>query len=354
MIPVLDPILRGVAVGAFCVTGLAVWRSDLGRDARVATLLVCLSAAAWTLTESFAIGPAIRQVPLLPLLAFPVAGLFWQFVATVIEDRPLSALSFAPAVAFILTGLAISVTAAPVSHDLGVAFNAAAAALCLHAVWMVVRGWRGDLVAGRRSLRGAILGFSALFAAFQGGTGALRYLAPEGPWAALAIGQPVGAAVVATLSLALGVLFLAGRAPLFPTARPRSDAADPRNAAAERLLLARLTAAMDDGAWRNERLTIGALAQQLEVPEHQLRRLINHRLGHRNFADFLNGYRVAAAKARLADAGEARTTIAQIAFDVGFGSLSPFNRAFRAMTGSTPTVWRREALGTSAIPTEAD
>jgi AraC-like DNA-binding protein len=86
------------------------------------------------------------------------------------------------------------------------------------------------------------------------------------------------------------------------------------------------------------------LARDLGTPEHRLRRLINLRLGHRNFADFVNGYRISAAKDRLANPADAETTIAVIAFDLGFGSLSPFNRAFRATTGSTPTRWRAEAL----------
>ncbi len=96
--------------------------------------------------------------------------------------------------------------------------------------------------------------------------------------------------------------------------------------------------------WRRERLAIGQLAQELGLTEHRLRRLINSRLGYRNFADFLNARRVEAAKQRLASPTDARTTVAVIAFDLGYGSLGPFNRAFRAATGATPTEWRRQAL----------
>ena len=105
---------------------------------------------------------------------------------------------------------------------------------------------------------------------------------------------------------------------------------------------------MVDEAWRREGLTIGDLARELDAPEHRPRRLINQRLGHRNFADFLNGHRIAAAQRRLADPAEARTTVAAIAFDLGFGSLGPFNRAFRAATGATPTDWRRQALAAAS------
>ena len=54
-----------------------------------------------------------------------------------------------------------------------------------------------------------------------------------------------------------------------------------------------------------------------------------------------------AAKRRLANPAEARTTVAAIAFDLGYGSLGPFNRAFRTATGSTPSAWRRAALAAS-------
>jgi AraC-like DNA-binding protein len=72
--------------------------------------------------------------------------------------------------------------------------------------------------------------------------------------------------------------------------------------------------------------------------------LINDHSGHRNFAAFVNARRIDAAKRRLADPAHARTTVAAIAFELGFGSLGPFNRAFKEATGKTPTEWRRETL----------
>ena len=101
--------------------------------------------------------------------------------------------------------------------------------------------------------------------------------------------------------------------------------------------------------WRQEGLTIGEVARRLDAPEHRVRRLINQRLGHRNFADYVNSFRISAAKARLADPGDARTTVAAIAFDLGYGSLGPFNRAFREATGVTPTAWRRQALSETSL-----
>ena len=97
--------------------------------------------------------------------------------------------------------------------------------------------------------------------------------------------------------------------------------------------------------WREEGLTIASLSVRVNVPEAHLRRLINDQLGYRNFPSFVNAHRIAAAKTRLSDPDEARTAVSAIAFDLGFGSLGPFNRAFREETGVSPSEWRRRSLG---------
>jgi AraC-like DNA-binding protein len=97
----------------------------------------------------------------------------------------------------------------------------------------------------------------------------------------------------------------------------------------------------DERVYRQENITIGALAGRLKIPEYRLRRLINQRLGYRNFNVFLNNHRIEEAKAALADPAQADVPVITIAMDAGFQSLGPFNRAFKAVTGVTPTEYRR-------------
>jgi len=107
-------------------------------------------------------------------------------------------------------------------------------------------------------------------------------------------------------------------------------------------LLAALEQAMTvERAYRQDGLTIAALGQKLSLPEHRLRRLINQGLGYRNFNSFLNHYRIAEVKAALADPEQAGVPVLTIALDAGFSSLGPFNRAFKAATGVTPSDYRR-------------
>jgi len=117
-------------------------------------------------------------------------------------------------------------------------------------------------------------------------------------------------------------------------------------------LVDRLAQVMAAGAWRQEGLTIGALAADLGVQEHRLRTAINRDLGHRNFPSFVNGYRVTAAKEMLGDPAHRRTTILEIAFECGFASLGPFNRAFRDQTGQSPREYRA-AVSSASQPINA-
>src|SRR5262249_59701422 len=100
----------------------------------------------------------------------------------------------------------------------------------------------------------------------------------------------------------------------------------------------------EDKVYREEGFSIAALAARLGTAEHRLRRLINRRLGHRNFSTFVNGYRLAEAKAALADPSQAEVPILTIALDAGFQSLAPFNRAFKLTAGMTPREYRRQCL----------
>lgn len=98
------------------------------------------------------------------------------------------------------------------------------------------------------------------------------------------------------------------------------------------------------GALLEAGVTISKLAETANMPEHRLRRLVNQHLGYRNFADYLNFHRVEAAKSRLAIVADRHVPVLTVAMDLGYGSLGPFNRAFKERAGMTPTEFRKKAL----------
>ncbi len=124
----------------------------------------------------------------------------------------------------------------------------------------------------------------------------------------------------------------------------------------ETVLHDKLKAAMEDGFYRTPGLTIAGLSDHLDTPEHRLRGLINQRLGHRNFSAFLNRYRIAEAREKLADREAVDLPVLTIAMDLGYNSLPTFNRAFKSETGTTPSEYRKESIShgqTTEIRVEA-
>ena len=104
------------------------------------------------------------------------------------------------------------------------------------------------------------------------------------------------------------------------------------------VLRERLLRAMGEGrAYAHEGLTLAQLAGQVECTPAQLREAINQQLGYRNFNDFLHHYRIDEAAQRL---HRQDLPILSIALDVGYGSIGPFNRAFKQIKGVTPSEFR--------------
>ncbi len=99
----------------------------------------------------------------------------------------------------------------------------------------------------------------------------------------------------------------------------------------------------DQQLYKKERLTIGQLAEEIGEQEYKVRRTINQELGYRNFLDFINSFRIKEATRILKDSNQSEKTILEIAYECGFNSIGPFNRTFKAITGQTPTEYRKQA-----------
>lgn len=346
---VLELLLRGIAIGALAAMVIGIWRDGADKPARLAGVLFCFSAIAYVINSSPTLLAAIGWVgPLVHLVAVGGAGLFWLFVLTLFEDRRISLKLLTPWLVLTAVGLlGIVLPPSPLRRGVWITHNLVQCAIALHALAVIVRSWRGDLVEARRQLRGPFMAALTLLLLAIAGSDMLGVLGFHPPWTSM-----LGALALAIFCTVGAATFLAGRADLLgptraaPTA-PKADGLSP----ADRAALAKLETSMGEGeAWRREGLTIGALAEEVGVPEHRLRRLINDQLGHRNFAAYVNARRIEAAKLRLRDAAHAQASVSTIAFDLGFGSLGPFNRAFKDATGVTPTEWRRQGSPVSENP----
>lgn len=336
-------VLRGVAIGALSASAIAFSRSGTSFSIRIAGLLFCLGVIAYALNSSWTLRAAMGAwgAPV-TMLSLGGAGYFWLFVYTLFEDRRITLATLAPAAALTAFGTFGLLTVPPARDAVWIVHNVMEMALSAHALFIIYRSWRGDLVEVRRQLRGPFMAIVTIYVITLSAIEIGESVGVVASWYSLA-----GSVALALFCVLGTYFFLQARATLFGAAEPVTMAAAqaPRLEAADRVTLERLTEIMDTGeAWRREGVTIGTLAAEVSTPEHRLRRLINDHLGHRNFAAFVNARRIEAAKRILSDANQARATVAAIAFDLGFGSLGPFNRAFKEATGQTPTQWRREAL----------
>jgi AraC-like DNA-binding protein len=213
----------------------------------------------------------------------------------------------------------------------------------LHLLWTALGGLRDDLLEPRRRMRVQMVAVIVL-------ASAVSLLAEQVPSPELerTIRGTVflaSACLIVSWLLRFNAETLRFEAPQIQEPQVQAQArpsVDPRDLPA----LQRLTEAMEvERAYLDPGLDLESLAARVRIPPHQLRMLINRGLGYRNFSVFVGRARVEAAKVALADPGKARVQILSIAMDAGFASLATFNRAFRALEGTTPTEFRRQALG---------
>ena len=95
--------------------------------------------------------------------------------------------------------------------------------------------------------------------------------------------------------------------------------------------------------YREPDLRVAELASRLGTAEYRLSRLITRHLGDKNFNQMLNRYRIAHACRLLADPEEFENVL-HVSSESGFASLGPFNRAFKARMGCTPTAYRASCI----------
>jgi AraC-like DNA-binding protein len=300
------------------------------------------------------------------VLAMCVSSTAWMWLAArgLFHDRfRITVGNVAPVLAMMVLGLAANMPyLADAERHVPVAFDSPLSrlhavgmlAFTAAALWEVARGWQDDLVEPRRAARRWVVMGIVIYAALA----LVVELAVRGH----GVGRLLPALHVAGIgALALGLALLVTRrsleevlgcaqTPSTTGGEPPPEygsnhtrtllppvAPDPLPTR-ESEALTRLERAMNDQrAYRREGLSVAGLADLLGIAEGTLRAVINQRLGYRNFNDFLHHYRVREAAARLS---QEDLPILTIALECGYGSIGPFNRAFKERMGMTPSEYR--------------
>ena len=335
----LDLALRGGAATLLLLLAALLWRAPICMEERLSAVALAITKSAFLITTAampLDIHPVVHA-NLMLLTSMVPTTVTWLIVAIFLDAPgrrwPWIVASLATSAAYYvhLVVNTETVWCLPMAVMLY-------GALFILALWST----RDDLVECRCRARpgfaAAIAGL-ALFLTLGQSTGVL----PENT-VLLALLQGAGVLIVA---LSFAIWLLRPDVARWPGPNEPSpeiiDHMPIQHEAADPALIAHLQTAMAARIWQEEGLTIGALAGKLAVPEHRLRRAINQGLGFRNFSTFINSARIEAARAMLTDPAQMHVTVLEIAYDVGFSSVGPFNRAFRAETGHSPTEFRRLA-----------
>lgn len=335
----LDALLRFGGLGLLAVIAVASWRHRTKWPSAPYLALTCISVGALFLGYA---PPALQPPePLYSLMRFidiPHLVFVWLFALSLYER------DFALRPWHIIVG---TVYAGPIFWPrlaaLGVVpdqpawlplYGGLTSILLIgHLAWVTLGGRMDDLIEGRRNSRTYFIALLFIVTVLA----AASELIPRDA----AIDHRTAKIAAIFPALVFGAVWMLRlEVPLVRHGSPKlSNAAlSPR----DQLLVDKLRDCLfEQQAFRDPSLTIVSLAAALGVSQHRLRALINQRLGHANFSTFVNRARIDAVCDAMEHAETADLPILTLALDAGFKSLSSFNKAFKAVHGVTPSIYRR-------------
>ena len=340
----IDLFLRFATIGQIClITVLLLCRRPV-TTRLILAILIAPCMVAYLILTAPGVFAEVEPRGLIMSLVHSLPFFAWILIADILNERPgffsqPASLGFAIAAIVIINVIVFWVADAPavlhqVSHWMAIA-------LLIHLLILVVHGKSDDLLPARRRMRAWFVGIFA--------TQFLVIVAVE--ITGLGLGNPqvtnaINASIIFLVVMVLGIYWAGQSIPVLLASDDSATAGSPEPVhdaiqSKDRALYERLKAFMDDGGYSTTDLSIRNLSSTLSAPEHQLRKLINQGLGYRNVSTFLNTYRINSARERLVDPAEAHIPVLTVALDLGYGSIGPFNRAFKSITGMTPTEYRR-------------
>jgi len=345
----LEFTLRGLGVAQLAVLAAILLQTRRSDYAARTGAALCASLGAFMLTSM----PGAAR--LVGVLVYPLTAIcathpvwFWLFCAALFSDRlKLNRNHVLAVIAMALAGVLYQALMSPAAdgvppalvRTLGIGFGAASLAFIGLGLLAIRAGRHSDLDERRRRIRAWVVplvsAYLAAVVVVQGWVTLVGRPTPE-PLVLLNLAMIDGLAALALASFVrirvLNWLDLAE--PTAPDATVLTQL--------ERNVLDRLDRRLyPEKLYAQDGVTIAALAEALGSQEHVLRRVINRGLGFRNFNDFLHTHRLREASARLRDPAARRIPVLTIALEAGYGSIGPFNRAFRERFGMTPTEYRR-------------
>jgi len=313
-------------------------------------ILIYFGVATFSL---YAILDAFVEPRFIMLPLFVYCGLLPAFVYLFVDDVVRDSQHKSPTkmlllglMAFLLVVQYLYVEgSSPYAQPVSSVVSAFKAATLFGALWLLTANWSNDLINSRIEFRIKLIITTVLLGFFILAVEALRKFGVLASETENSVGYSVHLALfiamfwsgLKMLSIDNSVALLLSRNMPLLEKNENAISFDADKAAKLKQIIT------EEEVYRINGLTVADLAEKLDMKEYQLRNLINRTLGHRNFTEFLNEFRLTYVTKKLL---ETDLPILSIALDAGYKSISPFNRAFKAKYGMTPSQYRLKALPT--------
>lgn len=287
---------------------------------------------------------------LLAIIGDATCGWSWLLVRALFRrpDAQRTAWPLAVVGAMVALGAVLRLTDGPPAPLWRMASNAeglTSSALLLLATIEPLKGIGGNVPLSEKRFR---TGFAASYAAILAIAVLLVDGAPAGSAAArFGGGIKAACALVALAGMGFAIWYRTSNPVPRPTRPRRRSQAGDDSGLGERIL----HLMQREAAFAQPDLKVADLARIAGEAEYKITQCVTGALGFRNFNHMANHFRVAEAKRRLADRRLDHLPILTIALDCGFGSIGPFNRAFKAEAGTTPMHFRKTCQADDCQPT---
>lgn len=91
----------------------------------------------------------------------------------------------------------------------------------------------------------------------------------------------------------------------------------------------------------HETLSLRTLSARLQMDPNLVSFVLNNVL-HKSFSDYVNEFRIEEIKHKMEDPAYAHFKIIEVAYECGFNSKATFNRAFKKITGKSPSAYKKD------------
>lgn len=347
-------IISAMAISQFVFLAIHFglqYRNLIGR----LVALFCVCAIAYLIHDSLSHGSSLLTHLILEVLSGLAPFLLWLIAYQLfVDERPtpvLAILSITLGQLLAVTGeLGVSIAALENTSPLYYMIFSLLPQLILlgfslHAIGLVANGYKADLLEERRKFRIAfIAGLSVIIAIIVSGNILDNLLSDGLPGSGDVYDMLVSIClfVVILVFNLLSIQASKGANQLVaakPTSPDATEDSEQHTESSDLPFVASIENAMsDEQLYQEPGLTLADLARHVGIMEYRARRIINKSMQYKNFNQFLNRYRIEAACELIKSTSH---PVSRIAMDVGYSSLSAFNRAFKERLNQTPSEYRR-------------